>query len=164
MASYLYYDIKRMRILLLFWQFISVVACNIILFTFLSMSLHFLNCCIRCYTKAYGWNRLMFLFLFCNTDGLFEKSLISDNKSCIIRRYWGPWLSYLPFSLLEVISTTVGKVLRSRNRPSMKHQQKCVCSRIQNNIFVWVCMYVYCLSSIEIDKKLLPLFFSPRIL
>lgn len=141
-------------------NFFSVVGCNIILFTFLSISPHFLNCCIHCYTKAYGWNRLMFLFLFYSTDGLFEKSLIPDKRSCIIRRYWGPWLPCLPFSLLEVISTTVGKVLRSRNRPSMKHQQKCVGSRIQNKLFVWVCMHKYHLSSTEIDKKLLQFFFS----
>lgn len=142
-----------MRILLLFWQFISVVACNIILFTFLSISPHFLNCCIHCYTKAYGWNRLMFLFLFCSTDGLFHRSLIPDNRSCIIRRYWGPRLSYLPFSLLEVISTTVGKVLRSTNRLSMKHQHKYVCSKILNNFFVCICIYMYCLPSIEIKRS-----------
>lgn len=147
-----------MKFFLLFWQFLSEVACNIILFTFLSISPHFSNCCIHCYTKAYGWNRLMFLFLFCSTDGLLEKSLIPDDRSCIIRRYWDPCLSYLPFSHLEVISTPEGKVLRSRNRPSMKHQPKCVRTRIQNNLFVWTCMYMYCLLSIKIDnidKKLL---------
>lgn len=112
------------------------------LYTFLSISPHFLNCCINCYTTAYGWNSLMFIFLFCSADRLFERSLIPDNRSCIFRIYWGPWLCYLPFSFLEVISTTVGKVLKSPHRASMKRQQKCVCSKIQNNSFIWV-VHVY---------------------
>lgn len=112
------------------------------LYTFLSIFPHSLNCCINCYTTAYGWNILMFLFLFCSSDRLFERSLILDNRSCIFRRYWGPWLCYLPFFFLEVISTTVGKVLKSPHKASMKCQQKCVCSRIQNNSFIWV-VHVY---------------------
>lgn len=106
--------------------------------TFLPLSPHFLNCCINCYTTAYGWNILLFLFLFCSIGRLFERSPIPSNRSSIFRKYWGPWLCYLPFCFLEVICTTVGKVLNSPHRASMKCQKKSVSSQIQHKSFVWV--------------------------
>lgn len=68
--------------------------------TFLPLSPHFLNCCINCYTTAYGWNILMFLFLFCSIGRLFERSPIPYLENIEVHGYaiclFVFWRGYAP--------------------------------------------------------------------